>query len=175
MIKKFKKHLETKNLSRRLCRELIRLEKFGNSTKILLENEYKLLLKISNESIDSRSYIVDIAASDGITMSPVFPFFKKGSSGFAVEFNSEKFDLMIDDGLHEFEAGRTLFENSYQELRDGGIYIIEDILMSDKQRYREYFDASEFDSYFIDLLRPNVNLLDNSLIMISKNANQTSR
>ena len=91
MIKKFKNFLETKNLSRELIRELIRLEKFGNSRQILLENEYKLLLKISNDSIDSRSYIVDIAASDGITMSPVYPFFKKGSSGFAVEFDPEKF------------------------------------------------------------------------------------
>ena len=94
---------------------------------------------------------------------------------FWKELNSEKFDVIIDDGLHEFEAGRTLFENSYQELRDGGIYIIEDILMSDKQRYREYFEATKFDFYFIDLLRPNVNLFDNALIMISKNANQTSR
>lgn len=91
---------------------------------------------------------------------------------FWKELNLEKFDVIIDDGLHEFEAGRTLFENSYEKLREGGIYIIEDVLMTDKQRYREYFNASKFDFYFIDLLQPSVNLLDNSLIMISKNTNQ---
>jgi hypothetical protein len=83
--------VNTKYPSLGLLRELASLEKFGNSKEVLLENEYKLLLKISGESIDSKSYIVDIAASDGITMSPVFPFFKKGAKGFAVEFDSRKF------------------------------------------------------------------------------------
>lgn len=91
MNKKFNTFVNTKNLSRGLLRELARLEKFGNSKEVLLEKEFKLLLKISGESVDSKSYIVDIAASDGITMSPVFPFFKKGARGFAVEFDSRKF------------------------------------------------------------------------------------
>ena len=94
---------------------------------------------------------------------------------FWKDLKLEKFDVIIDDGLHEFEAGRTLFESSYEKLRDGGIYIIEDILMNDKKKYREYFESFELDFYFIDLLRPNIDLLDNSLIMISKKARQDSR
>ena len=81
------------------------------------------------------------------------------------------FDIVIDDGLHLFEAGKTLFENSIRFLRDDGIYIIEDILQSDKQRYMQFFEGSCHDVYFIDLIRPNINLLDNSLIMISKKHN----
>jgi len=91
MIKKFKIFLRSINPSLALLRDLIKLEKFGNSKLILLENEYKLLLRISDEPIDSKSYIVDIAASDGVTMSPVYPFFKKGSKGLAVEFDPLKF------------------------------------------------------------------------------------
>jgi hypothetical protein len=98
-----------------------------------------------------------------------------GVKEFWKNLKLENFDIMVDDGLHLFEAGRTLFENSYAKLRDGGIYIIEDILMTDKKKYQEYFEASEYDFYFIDLLRPNVNLFDNSLVMISKNTRQTSR
>jgi len=40
---------------------------------------------------------------------------------------TNNFDLMIDDGLHSLEAGICLFENSYDKLREGGIYIIEDV------------------------------------------------
>ena len=37
------------------------------------------------------------------------------------------FDIIIDDGLHEFHANRKFFENSIQKLKKGGIFIIEDI------------------------------------------------
>lgn len=37
------------------------------------------------------------------------------------------FDIMIDDGLHRFEANRTFLEHSLERLRPGGLYVIEDI------------------------------------------------
>jgi len=37
------------------------------------------------------------------------------------------FDIIIDDGLHTYEAGKCMFDNSFDKLRDGGIYIIEDV------------------------------------------------
>ena len=40
---------------------------------------------------------------------------------------SEPFDIIIDDGLHEFHANVCLFENSIHKLKKGGYYIIEDI------------------------------------------------
>lgn len=39
----------------------------------------------------------------------------------------DEFDLMIDDGLHTFEAGWTLFNHSNHLLKQGGVYIIEDV------------------------------------------------
>jgi predicted methyltransferase len=36
-------------------------------------------------------------------------------------------DIIIEDGLHTFEANVTFFENSIHKLKKNGIYIIEDI------------------------------------------------
>lgn len=38
-----------------------------------------------------------------------------------------KFDIIIDDGLHTFEAQNKTFNLFYPKLNDGGIYFIEDI------------------------------------------------
>ena len=39
----------------------------------------------------------------------------------------KEFDILIDDGLHTFEANVSMFENSIHLLGVGGVYIIEDI------------------------------------------------
>lgn len=45
-------------------------------------------------------------------------------------------DIIIDDGLHTFEANVTFFENSIHKLKPTGIFIIEDISHSDIPRFR---------------------------------------
>lgn len=40
---------------------------------------------------------------------------------------NKEFDIIIDDGLHEYEANMIFFENSIFKLKKGGYYIIEDI------------------------------------------------
>jgi hypothetical protein len=49
-------------------------------------------------------------------------------------------DIIIDDGLHEYNAGTTLFENSFDKLKSGGVYIIEDIIKEDIEKYKKYFN-----------------------------------
>lgn len=49
----------------------------------------------------------------------------------------EQFDIIIDDGLHEFSANVCFFENSIQKLRKGGYYIIQSIL-KDEIKLFEY-------------------------------------
>jgi len=39
----------------------------------------------------------------------------------------EELDVIIDDGLHEYMANRTLLTNSMDKLKPGGLYIVEDI------------------------------------------------
>ena len=48
---------------------------------------------------------------------------------FLNSFNQQygPFDIIIDDGLHEYEANMIFFENSIFKLKKGGYYIIEDI------------------------------------------------
>jgi len=49
-------------------------------------------------------------------------------------------DIIIEDGLHTFEANVSFLEGSLDHLRPGGIYITEDIICSDKDRWFEQLD-----------------------------------
>jgi hypothetical protein len=49
------------------------------------------------------------------------------------------FDIMIDDGLHTFEAAKCLFENSFSQLKTNGTYIIEDMCDNDVLKFKDYF------------------------------------
>jgi hypothetical protein len=51
----------------------------------------------------------------------------------------DKFDIIIDDGCHIYEATICLFENSIKNLKSNGIYIIEDMLEECFSKYKEYF------------------------------------
>lgn len=77
----------------------------------------------------------------------------------------EKFDIFIDDGLHEYEANITLYENSIHMVREGGIYIIEDVVDADLYKYEEYFNSKNIYFESIILFGPNTPI-QNILIMI---------
>ena len=79
------------------------------------------------------------------------------------------FDIMIDDGLHTFEAGITLFENSEHLLNNFGVYFVEDVNPWDIIKFEEYFQNSQFQVHFVRLLRRGRSLGDNSLVVIRKN------
>ena len=81
-----------------------------------------------------------------------------------VEF--ESFDLIIDDGLHEFSAGSCLFTHSIHKLAPEGIYIIEDVKAADLPRYREFFKPQPYTVDYVNLHRPGMEILNNSLIVI---------
>jgi hypothetical protein len=53
------------------------------------------------------------------------------------------FDIMIDDGLHAFESATCLFANAFSYLADGGIYVIEDMTLSDIPRFKRWFATRE--------------------------------
>jgi hypothetical protein len=79
-----------------------------------------------------------------------------------------EFDLMIDDGLHTFEAGVCLFENSFQKLRKNGIYVIEDVIHEATIKFLEYFKQRDLRVEFVHLTRKDSAHYDNSLIVITK-------
>ena len=78
------------------------------------------------------------------------------------------FDIIIDDGCHRFEETIIFFENSINRLSETGIYIIEDILLSQKKKFLNYFKETEYNVKFITFNRPGHNPLNNHLIMITK-------
>jgi hypothetical protein len=56
-------------------------------------------------------------------------------------FENTEFDILIDDGLHEFNANKNFFDNSILKLRKGGIYILEDIDDSYVDDVKLWFDS----------------------------------
>ena len=75
------------------------------------------------------------------------------------------FDIIIDDGLHEFEANINLFENSFKFLSKEGIYIIEDVYSKDKEKFLDYFKKNNYNFSIVDIFHPN-NISNNSIVKI---------
>lgn len=82
----------------------------------------------------------------------------------------EMIDIIIDDGLHEFYAGVTLYENSIHKLKKDGIYIIEDVHVPDILQYESYFFARGIDFLTVYLSGPDT-AEDNNLIIVSNKSN----
>ena len=83
------------------------------------------------------------------------------------------FDIIIDDGLHTFEANMSFMCNSLHKLKPNGFYIVEDILRShkDKFTYELLQDLkNKYDLKYIKLVElPNQNNpYDNILLIIQK-------
>jgi hypothetical protein len=84
-----------------------------------------------------------------------------------------EFDFMLDDGLHTYEAGSCLFENSINFLKDGGIYIIEDVTTADLIKYKEFFNKYDYYVEYIVMFRSKFENLyaplgDNNLVVVRK-------
>lgn len=76
------------------------------------------------------------------------------------------FDFMLDDGLHTFEAGTTLFSCSIDFLAKSGVYVIEDVSFPDLPRYEKFFEETEYLVDFVLLSGPKSEVMDNNLVVI---------
>lgn len=81
---------------------------------------------------------------------------------------SPNFNLIIDDGLHTFDAGSTLFEGLIHCLSDDGLYVIEDVAPKDRLTYLGFFRDQALPFDFIDLHSPDSEMMDNFLIVVRK-------
>ena len=89
------------------------------------------------------------------------------------KIEEKEVDIIIDDGLHTFEAGKNFFEGVIKYLSDDGIYVIEDVLPNDIFLYKKYFInlSKDFTAHFINLKRSFKDQIgDNRLILINKNS-----
>lgn len=82
-----------------------------------------------------------------------------------------KFKIIIDDGLHEYDSNINFFKNSINQLSDDGIFIIEDILKNNLNNFYIYFNefCKNNDYYYKILSIPSPNNKDdNNLICVFK-------
>jgi hypothetical protein len=76
-------------------------------------------------------------------------------------------DIIIDDGLHTFEAAVSLFESSFKYLANGGIYVIEDI--SYVESITKYLKNSGYEFKIVKLeMEDKSYRADNNLAIIYK-------
>lgn len=88
------------------------------------------------------------------------------------ELKDKKFDIIIDDGLHEFDANINFFRNSFHKLKDDGIFIIEDLHQITLPRFKEALpelklEFPHLDFSILEILNPQ-NYSDNNIVVIQR-------
>ena len=85
------------------------------------------------------------------------------------------FDIIIDDGLHTFNANVCFFENSIHKLKKNGYFIIEDIHINDIPLFENKIKKWEltYSNCLFKLLTINseINKWDNTLLIVCKYTN----
>lgn len=83
-----------------------------------------------------------------------------------------EFDIIVEDGLHKFDANVCFLENSLHKIKTGGHYIIEDIQWSELNlwidKIKEYKNI--FPNYLFKIisLELSTNTYDNNIIHVIK-------
>lgn len=80
----------------------------------------------------------------------------------------KKFDIILEDGLHEYNANICFFENAIEYLEPNGTYIIEDIYYKDQDKFIKYFENKKYNFSIIDIFHEK-NIANNCLIIIRIN------
>jgi hypothetical protein len=74
------------------------------------------------------------------------------------------FDIIIDDGLHTANANINLFINSFNKLKNNGIYVIEDVKVSEINIIMR--KLKDFNPELVILGKKNLFHRDNNLIIL---------
>ena len=86
----------------------------------------------------------------------------------------ENFDIIIEDGLHTFNANVCFFEHSIHKLKSNGYFIIEDILHYEENLFINKIKEWELqykDCLFTLLKIPSLrNNCDNTLLVVFKSS-----
>jgi len=84
-------------------------------------------------------------------------------------------DIIVEDGLHTFEANISFLEGSLEHLRPGGMYVIEDIVQDTAEKWHDQLETVYSRRYptleFAFVALPNdSNHYDNNLLIIRRSA-----
>lgn len=84
----------------------------------------------------------------------------------AANLKSNTCDIIIDDGLHEFNAGVCFFNGMIDSLKKSGVYIIEDVRPDDAIRYAAYFSNQNYRTSICDMPRRDLALGYNTIVIV---------
>ena len=87
------------------------------------------------------------------------------------QIGNKKFDIILEDGLHEFNANICFFENAISFLKSDGVYIIEDVYYKDQEKFIRYFEKTSYNFSIVDIFHQK-NIANNCLVVIKKNEKQ---
>jgi hypothetical protein len=95
-------------------------------------------LKVWKEYFEnSQIYGIDVKEDCMISESRIKTFLCDSTSDESVgKLPDLNFDIIIDDGLHSFEAQNKTFKLFYPKLKKGGLYFIEDV-----RDYKKFFNV----------------------------------
>ena len=79
---------------------------------------------------------------------------------------NKKMDIIIDDGLHSFEANISFFEGSLNFLKKNGFFIIEDVNEFNMSKYYNYFSKTNLKVNVMNIFNKNFFGRSNNLIII---------
>ena len=85
-----------------------------------------------------------------------------------------QFDIIIEDGLHTYDANVCFFENSIHKLKPGGIYFIEDISINDITKFQNKIKNEWSNilglSFDLKIIPSKLNTHDNNMLIVKKSA-----
>ena len=84
----------------------------------------------------------------------------------------EPFDIIIEDGLHTYEANICFMVHSLHKLAPGGCYIVEDVACRHLEQYQQWIkdNRDKYPEYTFDLtaIQSSVNHWDNCVMLIRR-------
>jgi hypothetical protein len=82
----------------------------------------------------------------------------------------DQFDIILDDGLHTFEANWNFLQNSIHKVKKGGFYIVEDLLPTTADEFRNKLSdlKTAYNCSYVDVIKiPNPqNNGDNTVLVM---------
>jgi FkbM family methyltransferase len=83
---------------------------------------------------------------------------------------NQNFDIIIDDGLHQFDANLNFLKNSIHLLNVNGFYIVEDVINNELELWKNEIEnlKKSYENYNFSIIELQWTHSDNNLIVIKK-------
>ncbi len=141
-------------------------ENYKPGASLRVWKDYFKNAEIFGADIDKKT----LFSESRITTSYVDQSDPKSISEMFNKFEVKEYDIIIDDGCHRFDETIIFFNIAINKLSNKGIYIIEDIVPSQRKKFLKFFESQNLQVKLINFYRPKKNILSNCLITIRKNS-----